>query len=112
MESILNLIEALAKEVSELKRVIFESNYLTRNEKNKDADDLLCITEAAELLNLSVPTIYSMVSKKKLHFMKKAKRLYFSKQELISYIKSGRCQTEKELMANPESLILKRKGGK
>lgn len=87
---------------------------LDRIRPSDSFDELITITEASDLLKLSIPTLYTKVSKREIPFCKQqgSKRLYFSKQELISYIKSGRCQTEKELMANPDSLILKRKGGK
>ena len=51
---------------------------------------LLTIQEAAEFLSLSVPTLYSKVSKGELPVMKRGKRLYFSRTELMEYIKQGR----------------------
>ena len=63
-------------------------------------EQLLTIQQAAEFLSLTVPTIYSKVSKGELPFMKRGKRLYFSKTELMEYIKAGRKQTKAELDRN------------
>ena len=49
----------------------------------KQQDELLTIKQASEFLNLSVPTLYNKVSKNELPFMKRTKRLYFSRAELI-----------------------------
>jgi excisionase family DNA binding protein len=61
-------------------------------------DELLSITEAAELLNLSVSTIYSKVSRNEIPVCKKGKRLYFSKHELTAWIHSGKIYTNEELL--------------
>jgi excisionase family DNA binding protein len=53
-------------------------------------EQLLIVQEAAQFLNLTVPTIYSKVSKGELPVMKRSKRLYFSKLELMEYLKEGR----------------------
>lgn len=59
--------------------------------------DLLTISEAASLLHLSVPTCYSKVSKRELPHTKKGGRLYFSRQELMIWLKQGRRKTKMEL---------------
>lgn len=68
-----------------------------------DPEQLLTITQAGEIINLTVPTIYSLVSKKLIPFNKKSKRLYFLKSELLEWVKSGRKKTIAECQANPES---------
>jgi excisionase family DNA binding protein len=73
--------------------------------------DLLTIQEAAELLCLSVPTLYAKVSKRQLPFMKRSKRLYFSRAELLSYLKTGRALTTDEVEAAAADYVgTKRKG--
>lgn len=54
--------------------------------RQPDPDQLLTISEAAQILHLSVPTMYSKVSKGELPVMKRGKRLYFSKKELIEFM--------------------------
>lgn len=58
-----------------------------------EQDQLLTIQEAAEILHLSVPTIYGFVSRAAIPCMKKGKRLYFSRSELTAWIKMGRKNT-------------------
>ena len=64
---------------------------------SETSDQLLTVEEAAEFLRLSTPTIYSKVSRGELPFMKRSKRLYFSKTELMEYVKEGRQQTNAEI---------------
>jgi len=76
-------------------------------------NELLNVSEAAKFLSLAVPTVYSMVNRGELPYMKKTKRIYFSKSELLEYLKTGRKSTNKEIQENAGSyLIDKRKGGK
>jgi len=68
-----------------------------------ETEQLLTIGQAAELLSLTTPTIYGLIHKKVLPHSKKGKRLYFSKLELLEWVKSGRKKTIAECQANPES---------
>lgn len=64
-----------------------------------EADQILTIDEAALLVKLTVPTIYGLVHRSGIPYSKKGRRLYFSKQELIDWIKSGRRKTNAEIEA-------------
>lgn len=74
-------------------------------------DQLLNIQEAAGLLNLAVPTVYSLVNRREIPHMKRGKKLFFSKEELLSFIKSGRRKTRAEITERAGESIFKRKGG-
>jgi excisionase family DNA binding protein len=63
-------------------------------------EQLLTVQEAAQFLNLTVPTIYSKVSKGELPVMKRSKRLYFSNTELMEYLKEGRKKSNAEIEAD------------
>jgi excisionase family DNA binding protein len=80
-------VETLLKEVSELKNLLTEKR---EQSKTEAPEKFLTIQEAGEFLNLSVPTLYSKVSKGSIPVMKRGKRLYFSSIELLEYIKQGR----------------------
>ena len=54
-----------------------------------DAEEILNLDETCKLLNLAKPTIYGLVSQRKLPYMKQGKKLYFSKQELTDWLKQG-----------------------
>lgn len=68
-------------------------------------DQLLTVEETAQFLNLSIPTVYSKVSKKELPVMKRSKRLYFSQAELTEYLKKGRRKTNLELEKEAEAYL-------
>ncbi|WP_209399823.1 helix-turn-helix domain-containing protein [Pseudozobellia sp. WGM2] len=74
-------------------------------------EQLLTIQEAAQFLNLTVPTIYSKVSKGELPVMKRSKRLYFSSIELIEYLKEGRKKSNSEIEQEAEAHLSKNKKG-
>ncbi|MFC3881270.1 helix-turn-helix domain-containing protein [Algoriphagus namhaensis] len=74
-------------------------------------EHLLTIQEAAEFLNLTVPTIYSKVSKNELPVMKRSKRLYFSSIELIDYLKEGRKKSNAEIEQEAEAYLSNNKKG-
>ncbi len=72
-------------------------------------EKLLSIQEAAEFLSLAVPTIYSMVSRKEIPFMKPNKRLYFSRVDLTAYLKEGRHKTHAEQSALADGYLAAKK---
>ena len=72
-------------------------------------EQLLTIQEAADFLSLTVPTIYTKVSKNELPVMKRSKRLYFSRIELLEYLKVGRKKTNAEISSEVDT-YLKKKG--
>ena len=74
-------------------------------EPNETPEQFLTIQEAAQLLNLTVPTLYSKVSRRELPVMKRGKRLYFSKTELIDYIKDGRKKSNFEIEQEAQNYI-------
>ena len=99
-----NAVSRLTKEVSELKRLL-----LTKSDQQTSThpEQPLTIREAAKFLRLSVPTVYSKVSRGELPFMKRSKRLYFSKAELLVYIKGGRNYTNAEIEFNANKYLKK-----
>lgn len=74
-------------------------------------EQLLTVQEAAQFLNLTVPTIYSKVSKGELPVMKRSKRLYFSSTELMEYIKEGRKKSNAEIEQEAKAYLLNNKKG-
>ncbi len=57
----------------------------------------LTVQDAADFVNLAVPTIYGLVSRREIPFSKKGKRLYFLKDELTEWIQTGRRKTVAEI---------------
>ena len=105
-EQLPQAVNQLFEKLSNIERLLLE----TSNEVKPNADQLLTIQQAAELLTLSVPTIYGLVSRAEIPCMKKGKRLYFSKQELTRWIKSGRKQTTSEIAETASKYIKSKRG--
>lgn len=99
-EQLRNLIQ------SSVRQVLNEISSQTKTHFEQ-SEELLTVSEAAELLALSVPTIYSKVSKGELPSCKApgSKRLYFSKTDLVNYIKAGRKKTNAEIEAEAEEYL-------
>jgi len=77
----------------------------------QESNDLLTIQQAGEFLHLSVPTLYLKVSKSEIPVSKLpgSRRLWFSKQELTEWIKTGRKQTLAEVKAEVEKSLTHKK---
>ena len=70
--------------------------------------DLMSINEAVVLLELAKSTVYNLVSSGKLPVMKKSKRLYFSRKELLQWIETGRKKTLLEIEEEARSYVANR----
>lgn len=108
-EQLPKAVTLLTEKVSELTRLITQQQAQTPI--NSQPEKFLTIQEAAEVLNLTVPTIYSKVSKNELPFMKRGKRLYFSRAQLLAYIQEGRNKSISELEQEADAFLLTKKKG-
>jgi len=98
-------VAMLAQEVSELKQLLLQKS---DHQDTTPTEQLFTIQEAAKFLNLTIPTIYSKVSKGELPFMKRGKRLHFSSTELMQYIKDGRKKTNAEIESEALTYLSKK----
>ena len=64
---------------------------------HQEADEILTVEQCAEFLNLSKPTIYGLISKGNIPVMKRSKRCYFLKAELIKYLQEGKRKSHAEI---------------
>lgn len=110
-DSLPTVVSQLSKKLENIERLLLEKN---DQQHNHQSEKLLNIQEAAEFLSLTVPTMYSKVSKGQLPVMKRSKRLYFSRTELLEYLKKGRKKSNAEIEAEAINYLLnaKKKGGK
>tara|TARA_R110002096_G_scaffold279416_2_gene473603 strand:- start:2831 stop:3178 length:348 start_codon:yes stop_codon:yes gene_type:complete len=106
-ESLPKAVTMLSNEISEIKKLLLEKR---EQQPTETPEQFLNIQEAAKFLNLSVPTMYSKVSKRELPCMKRGKRLYFSSTELTNYIKSGRKKSNTEIDREAKAYLSNNKG--
>lgn len=100
-EKLPQAVNQLIDKLESIERILLSQN----NTPQPEEDKLLTIREAAEILHLSVPTVYGLVQRSEVPVCKRGKRLYFSKQELIGWIRSGRKKTNSEINAEAEDYI-------
>lgn len=103
-EQLSNLIQ------SSVRKVLKETPPQTV-EPTEQPEKLLTIQEASEFLSLTVPTMYTKVSRGELPVMKRSKRLYFSRTELLDYLKQGRKSTNAEIEAGADKYLINKKIG-
>jgi len=100
-------------EIRQLFRQELETYFATQKQSHThppEPEQLLTVQQAAELLNLSVPTLYGYTQRAEIPVCKRGKRLYFSRQSLFEWIKAGRKKTLAETASDAEQ-YLKKKGG-
>ena len=102
-EQLPEAVNQLLQKVDGIERLL-----LMQKAPSEEVDKLLTVEECAKFLNLSKQTIYGLTSKGELPMMKRGKRCYFSKLELIDYIKGGRNQTNTEMEEEVTSFLSKK----
>lgn len=107
MNNPFDVIEARLKGIEDL--ILDLKHQPTQVNLNERPEQLLTVQEAAKFLNLTVPTIYSKVSRAELPVMKQGKRLYFSSIELMQYLKTGRKKTNAEIEAKANEYLQSKK---
>lgn len=107
----INPFELIEAKLSFIETLLLDLKHKPQEQcEQPETDKLLTVQDTAKFLTLSVPTVYSLISKGELPVMKRSKRCYFSKAELINYLKQGRKKTSAETAKEAET-YLKKKGG-
>ena len=101
-----NPFEAIETRLNTIESLLLDIKHSSPIEAlTEPKDELLTVQEAAKFLKLTVPTIYSKVSRNELPVMKKGKRLYFSQKELLEYLQTGRKKTNTEIAAEADAYL-------
>ena len=99
-------VTSLQETVNNIERLLLQKS----NEHQPEADELLTVQDCAKFLTLSVPSIYGLIAKGELPVMKRSKRCYFSKIELLNYLKQGRKKTLAETASEADQYLKSKKG--
>jgi excisionase family DNA binding protein len=105
-----NPFETLDARLSNIENLLLDLKHSNHGYLSTEVEELLTVQQAADFLSLSVQTIYGAIHRKQLPFMKRAKRCYFLKKDLIDYLKAGRKKTSAEIESEAEKFINDRKG--
>lgn len=101
-----NPFELIEARLSSIENLILDIKHQPKEVESKEqSEQLLTVSETAQLLNLSIATIYSKVSRRELPFMKRGKRLYFSSIELMNYLKDGKVKSNLEIEAEANAYL-------
>jgi len=99
-------VTQISKRLINIERLLLEKG----STNTVPEDELLTVRQASIFLTLAVPTIYSLISKGELPVCKRGKRCYFSKADLLNYIKAGRKRTNSEIEAEAADYVNNKKG--
>lgn len=82
-------------------------NYFAENKlpiAQKDTDEIGRGAEyASKIIGKAVPTVYDLCHKRLLPHSKKGKDLYFSRSELLQWVKAGKRKTQSEIALEAEN---------
>ncbi len=83
--------------------------YFAEIEGTEREDEIGGIELAIELTGLAKPTIYGLVSERKIPHSKRGKKLYFSRFELLEWLTNGKRKTRDEIAVEAANFDVKRK---
>lgn len=85
-----NPFELIDARLSDIERLLIDIKHRPHDDVT---NDFLTISEAARFLELSKSTLNNKVSRAEIPVMKRSGKVYFYRQDLIEYLKSGRRKT-------------------
>ncbi len=95
-----NPFEVIDARLSNIESLLLDIKHKPESPKNDSHEsDLLTVPDLATKLKCSLPHIYFLTSKNLVPFMKKGKKVYFSRIEIDAWMKSGKRKTVDELEA-------------
>jgi len=105
-----NPFEILEARLINIERLLMDLKQFQEEQiAQKKSEELLSVKEAASLLNVAVQTMYGYVQRREIPVSKRSKRLYFSKQELMDWVKEGKQRTRYEIQQQANFRINRRR---
>ena len=104
-----NPFETIDARLSNIESLLLELKQTPQVATHAPQDELLTVQDTAAFLSLSVPTVYGLISKGEIPVMKRSKRCYFSKADLIAYLKSGRKRSNSEIETEAATHLAKKR---
>ena len=100
----------IEKRLERIERILcaIQDSYQPQNQDKA----FLNVDEAAQLLRLTTSTIYSKCSRQEIPHIRKSRKLYFKKQDLLDYVLSGeKTKTEKQIQEEVDEHLARIKKG-
>lgn len=106
-----NPFEVIEARLNNIETLLLDLKHTPKEQgEGSEPEQLLTVQQAAEFLNLSVPTLYGYSQRAEIPVCKRGKRLYFSKQSLFEWIKDGKKKTLAETASEAEQYCKTKKG--
>ena len=85
---------------TELVEIIQETLRSAKQDEKMPAqqNEFLNISEASDFLKMAKQTLYGLTSKRNIPFIKKGKKVYFNKSEVIAWLNEGKMKTHSEIL--------------
>ena len=68
------------------------------NSEQSFQNPFLDISEAADFLKMAKQTLYGLTSTRQIPFIKKGKKVYFNKSEIVAWLNEGKMKTHGEIL--------------
>ncbi len=88
----------------EIKGALTEVN---PSQEPPEENTYLNIQQVSELINLAVPTIYGLVHRRHIPFIKRGKKLLFEKEQLTDWLRNARKKTVTEIQKDADDYLHK-----
>lgn len=95
----------------QVRKAMAENKPLPTQNSIPAPEELLTVEQTAQFLNLKKSTIYTMVSRGELTSLKRSKRIYFLREDLVNYLKAGRRKTQADIQAEAKDYLENNKRG-
>lgn len=105
-ENLPKAVQKLNEKLSKIEQLLI---FNTSKKEQENKDQLLTVEQAADFLSLSVPTIYSKISRGELPNYKRGKRVYFTRNSLMNHLKQGERKTFSEIEKEAENYLKNKK---
>jgi len=73
-------------------------NAVQNAQKAKHTDELMDVDQASKFLHLAKQTLYGLTSERLIPYLKRGKRIYFKREELLNWVNQGKMKTRDEIV--------------
>ena len=73
-------------------------NAVQNAQQAKPTDELMDVDQASKFLHLAKQTLYGLTSERLIPYLKRGKRIYFKREELLNWINQGKMKTREEIV--------------
>lgn len=89
--TIINPFESIDSRLSNIEKLLLDIYGGTHvKPPDNNSESLLTVEQAAAMLHLSVTTIYGLIHRRQIASLKRGRRVYFKKEDLLQYLEDGR----------------------